>query len=466
MAMIVASNSRPAIDKGRLSPNSPGGLVPMMVQLLSEVGGHWVFATPSDEATTRKSLANNGGAIVLHPVALSERQLQRHYDQITVGLLLPLLHYSHNASSSPFFDQQLRDGWAEYRAVNALFANHINTLASHYSEYPILINDPHLMLVPESLDFVNRTQPVLFFLGTPWPQPDYFSILPNDVRVEILASLVQCDVIGFHSRRWADAFRDCCAAFLLTAEVEQNSLHLADHKCEIRVEPFPLDVDEIERLENDAQTAHWRGRLAAKARGRSMVMRADRIDTWKNIPRYLSAVELLLRRHPEYAHEIWFLQVATRPSRANKIQADYEGEILRRCDQINDRYAEGGQEVISIVRPSRANGFRACVIAALLLARVAVVNPIFDGLNLFAKEAAWCLRQDASLLLSSNTGAFDLLRDASIEIDPFDIVGTADAIERAIRLDAPAVTIERRRKLITRATTSDWIRSLLGTQSL
>ena len=75
---------------------------------------------------------------------------------------------------------------------------------------------------------------------------------------------------------------------------------------------------------------------------------------------------------------------------------------------------------------------------------VLLVNAIFDGLNLVAKEAPLVNERDGVLILSENAGAHEELGDWALSINPFDVAGQADAIHEALDLPRRGATRARR----------------------
>jgi trehalose 6-phosphate synthase len=65
---------------------------------------------------------------------------------------------------------------------------------------------------------------------------------------------------------------------------------------------------------------------------------------------------------------------------------------------------------------------------------VLLVNAIFDGLNLIAKEAPLVNERDGVLILSENTGAHEELGRWAISVNPFDVAGQAEALHEALEL--------------------------------
>lgn len=459
MRLLTCSNSCPQWDAGRLQPRSPGGLAPMLVALLEEHGGEWIFTAP--QGLNAPDTVRLDGDIVLHPMDFPEEVRGHHYDTISIGLLLGLLHYMHDASTQPWFDRSMLDAWASYEAVNQAYAERLGAVAENRTDELILINDPHLMLLPEHFAryLPQRRSRLSYFLGTPWCEPDYFSIVPGWMRTKILKSLLRCDVVGFHADRWSDAFLACCDRYLPEARIDGRTVSYRGHRTTVVAVPFPLDVDVLERMRDEPATGRWASRLQEIVQGRRMLVRADRVDLWKNIPRGLAAYEAMLERRPELADECWHGAVVTTPTRANQRHLAYQkqcDEIVRR---INERFGRPGRDAVSFVYPAAVGDSRNCVVAALMMSDAAIVNSTYDGLNLFAKEAAWLLHDRASLLLSANAGVHQQLGQYAVELDPFDLDQTSAAMEAALTGGAmpdPA-TAAARRKVLRAESLAGWI---------
>jgi trehalose 6-phosphate synthase len=65
-----------------------------------------------------------------------------------------------------------------------------------------------------------------------------------------------------------------------------------------------------------------------------------------------------------------------------------------------------------------------------------IVNSLFDGMNLVAKEAPAVNTRDGVVMLSENTGSHEELGDSTLSVNPFDIQEQADTIYRALTMDA------------------------------
>ena len=88
-----------------------------------------------------------------------------------------------------------------------------------------------------------------------------------------------------------------------------------------------------------------------------------------------------------------------------------------------------------------------------------VVNSIFDGMNLVAKEAPAVNTRDGVVMLSENTGAHEELGDCTLSVNPFDIQEQADKIHRALTMDAEerALRAGRLREIVRDRDPGVWI---------
>jgi trehalose 6-phosphate synthase len=473
MRLVVCSNSAPRWQEDvGLLPRSPGGLVPLLITLLSN-GGDWVCTAPSggpptspgkllpwssaDDPVTVTSLP---GGVTLHQVHQPAAAIEQHYEIIGVRLMLWLFHYLLDTSRQPAFDRQFAKAWAGFEAVNRAYARHLATVLANSRDELVLINDYHLFLVPEMLgQAAGRRSQIAFFHGLPWCEPDYFGILPTAIRNRILTSLLCCDVIGFHCTRWARAFAACCARYLPGCKISDDSVLSSAHRTRLAVAPFPLDVEVVERMRGEAATARWHERLGQLGRGRRMIARADRIDLWKNLPRGFAAYQSLLERKPSLAQEWWFCAVATTPSRTTERSRDLQRWCEEMVASLNEQFGAPGRPAVSLIYPELATT-RNCVLAALSQSDLTLVNPTFDGMNLVAKEALY-LGERAPLLLSVNAGAYEQLASYVASLQPFDVEATAAVMAEALTGGIPARQ-EPGRLLLSGQDAVGWLAQLAG----
>jgi trehalose 6-phosphate synthase len=168
------------------------------------------------------------------------------------------------------------------------------------------------------------------------------------------------------------------------------------------------------------------------------VLRVDRTDPSKNIVRGFRAFGLLLERHPEVQGRVGMVALLA-PSRQDiPAYAEYVGEVEAAAREVNERFGGADWQPVAL---DVADDFLRSV-AGYKQFDVLLANPVFDGLNLVAKEAFLVNEQDGVLVLSENAGAHEELGEWAITVNPLDVSGQADALYAALTL-APA---ERRRR--------------------
>jgi trehalose 6-phosphate synthase len=93
-----------------------------------------------------------------------------------------------------------------------------------------------------------------------------------------------------------------------------------------------------------------------------------------------------------------------------------------------------------------------------------LVNAMWDGMNLVAKEGPLVNQRDGSVILSENTGAHEQLGEFALSVNPFDVQEQADAMYQA--LTTPPEERRRRwqqlRDIIAARTPADWIEDQLA----
>ena len=260
----------------------------------------------------------------------------------------------------------------------------------------------------------------MHFVHVPWPPPDYWRILPKDMRSAIHEGLIANDVVGFHTDRWRRNFIYSVRE-LLGEDVTAKTV----------TAPISVDPAEFDELaQSDAVLSAERELVAS--RPEKLVVRVDRTDPSKNIVRGFRAFELYLDAHPEAHRHVGMLALLD-PSRQDIPEyAEYLGAIQREARRVNDRFQQSGWRPIDL---QIADNFPHSV-AAYKQFDVLLVNAIFDGMNLVAKEAPLVNQRDGVVVLSENAGAHAELGEWALTVNPFDVEGQAAAIGRALELDA------------------------------
>jgi trehalose 6-phosphate synthase len=276
------------------------------------------------------------------------------------------------------------------------------------------------------------------FVHIPWPEPDYWHALPPELRVAVHEGLLANDVVGFHTERWRRAFL-LAAERLLGARVdrEAGTVEHGGRATRVVARPIGVDADDFDRLREDPAVLEREAGLVSR-RPEQLVVRVDRADPSKNIVRGFAAFALLLERHPELHGRVGMAALLA-PSRQDIAEyAEYARAVEAAAREVNERFGQDGWQPVQL---DLADDFQRSV-AGYKQFDVLLVNPVFDGLNLVAKEAFLVNEHDGVLVLSENAGVHEELGEWALTVNPLDVSGQAEALYEALTLD-PA---ERRRR--------------------
>jgi trehalose 6-phosphate synthase len=470
--ILVASNRGPVTfakdDSGELVPKrGSGGLVTGLAPSVGGTGGLWVASAMTEGDRLQAERSPDGRVDVvaeeakhaLRLISVEPETYDRFYNGVSNRILWFLHHQLWDVARHPVFDQESRATWDAYREVNGAFAE---ALAQEAGEGPaqVLVQDYHLSLVPSALRALAPGTRIAHFHHTPFAGAGYLRLLPGWMRDELLTGLLGADLLGFQTTRWAESFLSACR-LLEGARVDHAGRSVKWEGRSVRIGIYPVTVDRasLEELAASDDVRTKRGRLEEVVGDRRLILKVDRTEPSKNVLRGLRSFEDLLRRHPEWRENV-VLAVLLNPSREDLPEyREYTEECLRTADGINSRSAQEGREPVVIAVEDDYDE----VVAAFGLYDVLLVNPIFDGMNLVAKEGPLVNGRRGVLVLSRNAGAHDELGPYALGIDPLDVAGTADAMDVALRL-GPDERARRARGLydaIAARSPIDWVEEQL-----
>ncbi|MTE19626.1 trehalose-6-phosphate synthase [Streptomyces sp. TRM43335] len=466
--VLVASNRGPVSysvgEDGSLTAKRGGG---GLVSGLSAVKGDavWVCAALGDG--DREAARRTGGALdpadtggqAVRMLDIPPSVFADAYNGIANSVLWFVHHMLYQTPLEPAFDTAFERQWRSYETYNAAFAD---ALAEEAAEgAAVLVQDYHLTLAPGMLRERRPDLRIGHFSHTPWAPADYFRMLPDDpdggVAAQVLRGVLGADRAAFLTQRWANAFTECCVR-LLGAEVtvsDDGEMVVTHEGRETRIGVHGLGADgdflreRSRRPDVDERMASLREQIGRAPDGtpRKAVVRVDRTELSKNIVRGLHAYRRLLDERPEWRGRVVHVAFAY-PSRQDlAVYRDYTAEVSRVADGINAEY--GTADWTPVVLHVKDDFARS--LAAYRLADVALVNPIRDGMNLVAKEVPVVSDDGCALVLSREAGAFAELAEDAITVNPYDIGATADALHRALTMDA-GERAERTERLASAAT--------------
>lgn len=465
--LLVASNRGPVSFEerdGELVPRrGAGGLVTALTGVIQEAGGLWVAAAMSDTDRKRAARSPDGRIEVvigdekfdLRLLSFEAGTYQAFYNTISNRLLWFLHHYLWDVPRWPQFGIRVREAWAAYRQVNRAFATTL-TEETEGDSATVLVQDYHLSLVPAALRARAPQARIAYFHHVPFAGPGYMRLVPDWMREEMLDGLLGADLLGFQTRRWADDFL-FAARMLPEARVDlrRRTVTWKERTTRVGVFPITVDVDAMREQAGSPAVAEKRRELEGWRGDRKLLVRVDRAELSKNILRGFIAFEDLLVRYPRWRERVVFLAHLNPSRTAVPEYQTYMDQCISAADRINRQHGTPSWKPIEM---DMADDFDR-VLAAYQIYDVLLVNPIFDGMNLVAKEGAVLNENDGVLILSRNSGAIAELDRGSLAVDPMDIAGTSDAIHAALGMEGR----ERKqranalRKAAETRTPSDWI---------
>ncbi|MFK0140466.1 alpha,alpha-trehalose-phosphate synthase (UDP-forming) [Streptomyces murinus] len=432
--VLVASNRGPVSyetgeDGSLRAKRGGGGLVSGLSAIGPETNAVWVCAAlgDGDRAAVRRAEggllpeADTGGQRV-RMLDIDPEVFAAAYNGIANSVLWFVHHMLYQTPLEPVFDAEFRRQWAAYEAYNRAFAK---ALAEEAGEgAAVLIQDYHLALAPRMLRRLRPDLRIGHFSHTPWAPAEYFRLLPDDIAAELLTGILGADRAAFLTRRWADAFTECCHA-VLGPGIPAGT--------RIGVHGLGADADFLRERSHRPDVAERMAALRAEiGEGRRTVVRVDRTELSKNIVRGLLAYRQLLDEHPEWREKVVHVAFAY-PSRQDlAVYRDYTAEVQRVAEEINSAYGTPGW--IPVVLHVKDDFARS--LAAYRLADVALVNPIRDGMNLVAKEVPVVSDEGCVLVLSREAGAHEEMGEDALTVNPYDITGTAETLHTALTMPA------------------------------
>jgi trehalose 6-phosphate synthase len=444
--VLVASNRGPVSytqgDDGRLVGRRGGG---GMVSGLSSVADTedmlWVCAALSDGDRAAARKAGDGGLLPWEGTAgdsavrmldLPEQVFDRAYNAVANSTLWFVHHMLYDTPNKPAFGLQFQGEWADFRAYNEAFAAALAEAPGPADgQLRAVIQDYHLCLAPRMLASRASHIRIAHFSHTPWAPPDYYRLLPDQAGREILAGILGAHHAGFLCQRWADAFLDCCEAFLdCKVDRARREVQYDGHLTTVGVHPLGVDGDQLRERAAAQDVQDRMATIAEQTAGRTLIVRVDRTELSKNIVRGLEAYRELLHSHPEWHGRITKLAFAY-PSRDDLPEyRAYAASVQRLARQIQDEFAIPGWEPLIL----QVDDDYPRSLAAMRMADVLLVNPVRDGMNLVAKEGPILSDHGCAIVLSTEAGAAAELGDEALLVNPFDVSETAEALHRALAM--------------------------------
>ncbi len=451
--LIVASNRGPVefhFENNEIKmKRGGGGLVSTLLPFMTHVKGTWVASamTEGDIKVAREHekcmvpIPEDNPDFCVSFVVTDPEIYKEYYSVISNPLIWFIQHYMWNTPYMPEIDDKIHKAWHDsYVYVNQKFAERIIEEISLNEKNPlIMLQDYHLYTCPryirKKLDdvFLNH------FIHIPWPQSEYFSILPEYMQEAIINGLLSNDIVGFHLKKYARNFLYTCEPYVDKVDYEKSLIWHEDRV--IHVNNYPISVDDRKLLENakNSEVIRKEARIKEIKGDTFLIYRTDRADLSKNIIRGFKAYELFLEKHPEYHGKVKFLSTGMPTRQQITAYKEYKEETDRVINSINQRFSKNGWKPIEQVFKADYN----LVTAAFKHYDCLLVNPMIDGMNIVAKEGPVVNENNGVLIMSNGAGSYEELKDYALVVNAYDISQTADAMFRAM-----CMSPEERERLI------------------
>lgn len=465
--LVLVSNRGPVTfgEDGSVKRGG-GGLVTALTGLASHRDAVWIASTMT-EGDAQRSRESDGRPFTVESPAGGQYQVRfvesdpeaydRFYNIFANPMLWFIQHYLWDLSNAPDIRRHEVEAFEYgYNVVNEDLASAVIDEIAERAEPVVMVHDYHLYTLP---GLVRRARPDAFlhhFVHIPWTQPDAWRVLPSRIREEIYEGLLANDIVGFHTQAYRRNFLQCCRDLMglkvdFDSGVVRNS---GGHDVWVRAYPLPIDAAAIRRVAQSSRTQDFERELLRRRRDH-LILRVDRADLSKNVLRGFSGFDLFLEQHPDFREKVTFV-AQLMPSRTDVPEyAEYLERIEALVAVVNHRH--GTPDWMPIQLKLRDDLEEAA--AAYKHYDVLLVNAMFDGMNLVAKEGPVVNEHNGVSVLSENTGAHEELGEFALSVNPFDIQELADSIHAALtmRPEERARRADGLRNIVTGRNPGDWI---------
>ncbi len=332
---LTASSS--AAESQAVRKKNVGGLVSALVPVVRDHGAMWMGwsgktigedGAVSNAKPTPYLRVSTEGAFSSFP--MDAVLLSRFYNGFCNRVLWPALH------TFPDRMHIAGEDWDAYCEATMLFA--AATISLVPPDMPIWVHDYHLLLLGDALRRRGQSGRMGLFLHTPFCAVDVFSIIPW--ARTILASMMQFDILGFHTRAFVTNFIHA-AVTMCKAKVTDDNVLITESGRRCRVAVFPIGIDPLPfTMANAEPASNEIGRLLSTIAPRQLIIGVDRLDYSKGIPERLTAFRALLEKYPQWRQKLCFLQIAV-PSREEVQEyASQRAQVESLVGRINGEIGE------------------------------------------------------------------------------------------------------------------------------
>ncbi|WP_062014131.1 trehalose-6-phosphate synthase [Aureimonas sp. AU4] len=418
--VVVSNRVGPLSDEGKA-----GGLAVGLADALRRRGGLWFgWSGEVSEAGTGSELKREDhGDTSLVTIDMTKEEIEGFYFGYANRSLWPLLHYRLDIAS---FD---RESDRTYREVNRRFAERLAPLLS--PDDLVWVHDYHFFYLGSELRRAGFDGRLGYFLHIPFCPPEMLTALP--ASHDLVRAMLDYDVIGFQTEGDRRNFVAFCTQEFGAEDIDGDRVRTSDGRI-VRASAFPIGIDAegfAEFAQSDEAREH-ETMVRDISHGRHQIVGVDRMDYSKGIVERFRGFEQLLEDEPAFRGQVQFLQVAPLSRSELEAYADLRTELEGLAGNINGRFATLDWTPIQVM----VNGFTRRALAGIYrAARVCMVTPLRDGMNLVAKEyvAAQDPADPGVLILSRFAGARAEMPEALI-VNPYSTDDLVRALKKALEM--------------------------------
>ena len=428
MSRLIVISNRVAVPKARGAAGAQGGLAGALNSALKKHKGVWFgwSGETSDKADGTIHMQRSDDGVTTATIDLLPRDLDEYYNGYANATLWPLFHYRIDLTK---YERETAKG---YERVNQRFADSVVPLIE--DDDLVWVHDYHLLPLAYRLRERGLNNRIGFFLHTPWPPTRLFVSLPFHER--LVKTMLAYDLIGFQTEEWRESFLHYCRKEL-QAEVNEETGRIVYDGSETIARAYPIGID-WDHFQEQGATGEARQaaqRLLSSTRRRIAMIGVDRLDYSKGLPERIDGIGRFFDQNPDKVRDLVYIQIAP-PSREDvESYQQIRATLEQKTGQINGARSE--VDVVPIRYVNRGYS-HAELFGFFSAAKIGLVTPLRDGMNLVAKEYIAAQNPDdpGVLILSRFAGAAAQLQDAVL-VNPHSPDDLSHAIAKALDMQLP-----------------------------
>jgi trehalose 6-phosphate synthase len=353
---------------------------------------------------------------------LAKEDYEEYYAGFANRVLWPVFHYRLDMA-----DFSHRDLGGYFR-VNEQFADELHDIL--LPDDVIWVHDYHLIPLGSMLRTLGHRNRIGYFHHIPFPSVEMLTALPKHDR--IIPTLTDYDLVGFQTECDADNFARYLRQERGAGKTAKGEYQVQGRSVRIGIFPAAVEMAALQRLARRSTQSTFVREVLGSLGNRAMMIGVDRLDYSKGIPMRMEAFDRFLTADPSWRGKVTYLQITPKSRCDVKEYADLARQVDEIAGRINGRYGEAAWTPIRYVNRTHS---RSALAGLYRSARVALITPLRDGMNLVAKEYVACQDpNDPGVLILSRFAGSSAECKAALLVNPYDPESVAEAIGRALSM--------------------------------